>query len=250
MNTFARFSKGLTLAVVSALWIGCAGGYQATALEPTHPASPRAPAAAWSLSPDVLAAPTMQAVSTAQADPHAGHTPATPVAATPLHKGSTMSYDPTAAVPAEKQALVDELMTAYLRITEGMATDSVKDLDARLAAMRAAATGVKSVTEAAALADTILANLPAQGSDLETLRRAWQRVSPGVIKLARTLPASASVAGEVVQAYCPMAKAPWLQTGTDVRNPYYGTGMLTCGSIGDALPVAPAAKSEAPHAHH
>ncbi|MGE5245529.1 MAG: hypothetical protein ACM3SQ_15000 [Betaproteobacteria bacterium] len=32
-------------------------------------------------------------------------------------------------------------------------------------------------------------------------------------------------------AYCPMADRPWLQAGTVVANPYYGTAMPTCGSI-------------------
>ncbi len=32
-------------------------------------------------------------------------------------------------------------------------------------------------------------------------------------------------------AYCPMANKPWLQAGTVISNPYYGTEMPTCGSI-------------------
>ena len=28
-----------------------------------------------------------------------------------------------------------------------------------------------------------------------------------------------------------MIKASWLQKGTDIKNPYMGKGMLTCGEI-------------------
>ena len=32
-------------------------------------------------------------------------------------------------------------------------------------------------------------------------------------------------------AYCPMAPGSWLQTGQEIRNPYYGASMLKCGEI-------------------
>ena len=36
---------------------------------------------------------------------------------------------------------------------------------------------------------------------------------------------------DAVCAYCPMAKASWLQTGKVIENPYYGSEMFDCGSI-------------------
>jgi Cu(I)/Ag(I) efflux system membrane fusion protein len=39
----------------------------------------------------------------------------------------------------------------------------------------------------------------------------------------------------VYQVHCPMALngqgADWLQANTDVRNPYYGAAMLSCGNV-------------------
>jgi hypothetical protein len=35
----------------------------------------------------------------------------------------------------------------------------------------------------------------------------------------------------VRQAFCPMAMRPWLQRDGAIRNPYYGSRMLTCGSF-------------------
>ena len=32
-------------------------------------------------------------------------------------------------------------------------------------------------------------------------------------------------------AFCPMVKKPWLQEGSALANPYYGSGMPTCGSF-------------------
>ncbi|RYF87461.1 MAG: DUF3347 domain-containing protein, partial [Chitinophagaceae bacterium] len=31
--------------------------------------------------------------------------------------------------------------------------------------------------------------------------------------------------------YCPMKKASWLSSEKQIRNPYYGSSMLTCGEV-------------------
>ena len=35
--------------------------------------------------------------------------------------------------------------------------------------------------------------------------------------------------------YCPMKKASWLSTEKQIRNPYYGSSMLTCGEVTETL---------------
>jgi hypothetical protein len=40
-----------------------------------------------------------------------------------------------------------------------------------------------------------------------------------------------SPASGVRVAFCPMVKKPWLQKDGELRNPYYGRSMLTCGSF-------------------
>lgn len=39
----------------------------------------------------------------------------------------------------------------------------------------------------------------------------------------------------IYQAYCPMKKMYWLSSEKNIRNPYYGKMMLTCGSITDTI---------------
>jgi hypothetical protein len=36
---------------------------------------------------------------------------------------------------------------------------------------------------------------------------------------------------DVRLAYCPMADKSWRQKGKEIRNPYYGAAMLTCGDF-------------------
>ncbi|MEO6731936.1 MAG: DUF3347 domain-containing protein [Ferruginibacter sp.] len=35
--------------------------------------------------------------------------------------------------------------------------------------------------------------------------------------------------------YCPMKKAAWLSSEKQIRNPYYGSSMLTCGEVTETL---------------
>lgn len=39
----------------------------------------------------------------------------------------------------------------------------------------------------------------------------------------------------IYKAYCPMKKANWLSSEKDIKNPYYGNSMLTCGKIIDTI---------------
>jgi ribosomal protein L4 len=40
---------------------------------------------------------------------------------------------------------------------------------------------------------------------------------------------------EVYQQYCPMKKTYWLSESSDIKNPYYGNKMLTCGRVTETL---------------
>ena len=41
----------------------------------------------------------------------------------------------------------------------------------------------------------------------------------------------ATFPADVHLAYCPMEDKPWLQKGTDIKNPYFGAQMIDCGTI-------------------
>ena len=39
----------------------------------------------------------------------------------------------------------------------------------------------------------------------------------------------------IYQAYCPMKKANWLSAEKEIKNPYYGNEMLSCGKVVDTI---------------
>ena len=75
------------------------------------------------------------------------------------------------------------------------------------------------------------ANNVAAVKDLAQQRTAFQTLSDNMITLAK--------AGKPVKPvyidYCPMKKAYWLTDEQAIKNPYYGSTMLSCGKITDTI---------------
>ena len=67
-----------------------------------------------------------------------------------------------------------------------------------------------------------------RSTDLQTARAALKPLSESLI---RYLKDQKVPAGAYHEAYCPMAKASWLQTDTTIANPYLGKEMLRCGQF-------------------
>lgn len=68
--------------------------------------------------------------------------------------------------------------------------------------------------------------------DLKDQRKHFAALSTDMIALAKTSKLSAE---PVYQLYCPMQKANWLSKEKAVKNPYYGSAMLTCGKVVETL---------------
>lgn len=67
-----------------------------------------------------------------------------------------------------------------------------------------------------------------RNKDLEHQREHFMKLSNSVYSLVSSFKANDA---EAYLHYCPMKKASWLSDSKDVKNPYYGKKMLTCGSV-------------------
>lgn len=76
------------------------------------------------------------------------------------------------------------------------------------------------------------ANAISQTKDLKTQREKFATLSTNMFALAKTVKLSTE---PVYQQYCPMKKASWLSDNKAIKNPYYGSAMLTCGSVKETL---------------
>jgi len=73
-------------------------------------------------------------------------------------------------------------------------------------------------------------------TDLEAQRQQFHTLSQNLYKTIKAYGLSGSTA---YYDYCPMAfnnaGASWLSNTTQIRNPYFGNAMLTCGSVKETL---------------
>jgi hypothetical protein len=68
--------------------------------------------------------------------------------------------------------------------------------------------------------------------DIKIQREHFSNLSNNMVALAKSL----KLAGEpIYQQYCPMKKANWLSNDKAIKNPYYGSAMLTCGKIVETI---------------
>ena len=67
-----------------------------------------------------------------------------------------------------------------------------------------------------------------ESKDIKHQREHFAPFSDNMIALAKTVKLSTA---PVYQQYCPMKKASWLSNQQGIKNPYYGSAMLTCGSV-------------------
>jgi hypothetical protein len=76
------------------------------------------------------------------------------------------------------------------------------------------------------------ANTLAASKEINKQREVFSGLSENMISL---LKAVKTVAQPVYVQYCPMKKAYWLSAEQAIKNPYYGSSMLTCGSVKDTI---------------
>jgi hypothetical protein len=119
------------------------------------------------------------------------------------------------------------IVASYLAIHDQLASDKFDNVKAPAQEIVAQASkmgesGAAMVTAAKAVEGA---------ADLEAARKAFAPLSDAVIA------ATKGQLGDAKVAFCPMAKASWIQKDATIKNPYYGGSMLTCGEF--RAPKAP-----------
>jgi hypothetical protein len=72
----------------------------------------------------------------------------------------------------------------------------------------------------------------AKSKDLKSQREYFAGLSTNMIALAKATKLSTE---PVYQMYCPMKNSNWLSSEKTVKNPYYGSSMLTCGEVVETI---------------
>lgn len=158
----------------------------------------------------------------------------------------------TVALPAEAAEPLNDVLRAYLEISDTLSHDSTEGIAALADELTEAAARLAPETpslDAKALA-AAAADLREAGDDLATARLAFAKVSHQIVPFTQQTGVPATFTGGEVQALeCPMyppnQTSPWLQLAGDPRNPYMGSAMLACFSERIQLPTTPVAEGGA-----
>lgn len=136
------------------------------------------------------------------------------------------------AVSAEAKAALDTLLGAYDTLHAALTRDSLDGVAAAGATLAEAARTARVVVGDATL-EARLTEVEARarglgGTDLEAVRTTFGEVSQALVPLV----AAVAALREGRRVFlCPMAHGyqKWIQREPSLRNPYFGSKMLTCG---------------------
>jgi len=146
------------------------------------------------------------------------------------HEGHGAGQAATAGQSSTRKAVfaqpVQAVFDTYITVQGALAQDSLKGVSSAATAMAKAIQGdsKKALSPKVVQQTQALAN----AKDLATARDAFKSLSDSLIQYLKDQKVPA---GSYYVAYCPMAKASWLQTDKTIMNPYMGKGMLHCGQI-------------------
>ena len=152
---------------------------------------------------------------------------------------SMMSYQAEDEENTESFSVLDDsmmraLVAPYLKLKDELVRSDVKTSSALAKEMLVLLSDKKyafSRTNLKALLESLQ-----KTEDIEVQRELFRLISNEMIQWAST---TQSVSSKLYVQFCPMANnnkgAKWLSTEEQIRNPFYGDAMLTCGSVVDIL---------------
>ncbi|HVR73612.1 MAG TPA: efflux RND transporter periplasmic adaptor subunit [Planctomycetota bacterium] len=150
---------------------------------------------------------------------------------------AALQVDP--AVQAALRPVVDEMTLGYLEIARSLAADDLPEASSRLPALLEAAQTLASRAAGGpmeALArETLEAVKSLQGRSIEEMRKRFKTLSDAMISVVKAIPPTAVKDRKLQVVHCPMFPGSWLQTASAVANPFYGSAMLGCGEVVEAI---------------
>ncbi|WP_118974830.1 DUF3347 domain-containing protein [Taibaiella koreensis] len=132
----------------------------------------------------------------------------------------------TAAQAQDQQSILD----AYLKVKDDLVQSDGKKVSGDIVFLQKALAAVPASGEKEPLARAL--GKMAQASGIDGQRNAFAEVSAALWKVVK---GGKNVDGTVYYQYCPMKKSYWLSVDAGVKNPYYGSQMLSCGKTVETL---------------
>lgn len=151
------------------------------------------------------------------------------------HNHEAMEQGSTQATPAASVSLKDDKLNAmyqhYIHLTTALTNGDAAEAKVAAAAIE---TGAKE-TPGAEIIASIAAKITS-AADINAQRKEYSAISNEFISLLKK---SGLSSGELYVDYCPMALndqgAYWVSNKKEIKNPYFGESMLTCGEVKETI---------------
>ena len=132
-----------------------------------------------------------------------------------------------------KKSASSELISSYYNLKDALVKGNSGAAALSATELSIAFSAGKEMIPEVMLASLIKdADAIAKAKNIKVQRDNLVSLSARMIELSKTITLSAA---PVYEQYCPMQKASWLSSSKAVKNPYYGSAMLTCGSVRSTL---------------
>lgn len=134
----------------------------------------------------------------------------------------------------ETDASLNNLYRHYLNLKTALTKDDFKagKLAAKDFAEAAAAIDFKLLSEGNVHVLLKDATAIFEAGNLTAQRNYFFNLSDNMAAIAKEYSISDK---EIYVQYCPMAKGYWLSDAQEIKNPYYGAQMLSCGSVSEII---------------
>lgn len=127
--------------------------------------------------------------------------------------------------------IMDDILNAvypyYVDLTQALTNGDAAGAKIAASAVEVGAKAINGGAELASLASKIT-----NASTIETQRDVYSGLSTAMIALVKQ---SGLQTGQLYVSYCSMKNGSWLSNSKQIRNPYYGQSMLTCGETKETI---------------
>ncbi|SDW14537.1 Protein of unknown function [Hydrobacter penzbergensis] len=129
---------------------------------------------------------------------------------------------------------VSQLLNLYYNIKDALVADNANAASAKAAEFVKTANSIdfKVISEGNINALLKDAGRISETKDIKQQRNLFANLSNNMTALAKAVKLTDL---PVYQQYCPMKKAYWLSSEQAIKNPYFGSSMLTCGKVTETL---------------
>ncbi|HXL58152.1 MAG TPA: DUF3347 domain-containing protein [Chitinophagaceae bacterium] len=133
-----------------------------------------------------------------------------------------------------KQSNPSQLLTSYYNIKNALVAGNANTASASAEEFVKTLNGVdyKVISEGNVNALLKDATAISEMKDINHQREHFAGLSSNMVAVAKAVKLSDQ---PIYEAYCPMKKAYWLSTEATIKNPYFGSTMLTCGKVVETL---------------